>query len=1017
MQPDGQQVGGVNALALSPLTLQQGSETGNEVIGERQQMTSVKWAFRDRLTGWAFQRFSVYVAPFVIALGTIAVLFGAPHQFDTKGTVPLSFPVIADPSAALSPDAAIARLRDIAPTARFSTHLAGTPFWFMLTPPIVAGDGGTFVDLPSRHAQTLSCWRTTPALTLLGTGDRHGTSGAIRSNKAGFALKLDDPAPDAPILCRGTFSGPAYITASAASRDKLELTALDFQQGASLITGGLLTLAIFVFVTAIINREWTYVIFAAWLVGNLRLSANAMGFDTEWMGRLIPPDHIELLRKFTFGAYYVLTTTLFVALFRRELKAIGRRWSLLAVRYAGCLLMVAAFTLDYAHFIPVLWTTGTFGILVLTWFLVQLVVKARSRTVLWYVASMAIVLFATLSEVLAAAFGLKALAGTISPVVTALSSSVLCAFAIAERMREERERRRQMQIELRNTYDVTPIGLFTLNGQSCFVRTNPALHAMLGLPRENYGTHRWADYFAPGAERALFELLGRGDSASIEIEGAAAADTAARRYSLRAIRAKGFIEGSLEDVTEHSKAVDRLHFLAEHDPLTGLLNRRGVEHAISRQSGNGAWALAYLDLERFKLFNDLFGHGTGDEILRHVAARLVACLGAPVQIGRIGGDEFVCVFENTAIDDAIARCRELVTALNTEPFHIDTRAFQVRGSIGVVECSPGERVLDALAYADRACRSAKRGGNTRLVALRQGAPAFEELAAEIHLIEALGQSRLPEGLFLVMQPIMSMRAPAKTLDFEVLLRRRMPDGSVATAAKLIAAAEDSGTIVAVDRWVLSTTLAWLSENRASLTTTSFVCVNLSGGSLNDEQFLDELFTLFSHYEDIVHYLCIEITENVALHDLEHTERFIARVHGMGAKIAIDDFGAGQTSLRYLKKLSADALKIDGEFVRTMCNHPADVAIVEAIIALAHNLGMRSIAEWVEDLETLRALDELGVDYVQGFGIARPQEASDILAASSAASFVKNADVANYLQAQQTPHRGAGDQRMESESEA
>jgi EAL domain-containing protein (putative c-di-GMP-specific phosphodiesterase class I) len=213
---------------------------------------------------------------------------------------------------------------------------------------------------------------------------------------------------------------------------------------------------------------------------------------------------------------------------------------------------------------------------------------------------------------------------------------------------------------------------------------------------------------------------------------------------------------------------------------------------------------------------------------------------------------------------------------------------------------------------------------------------------------------------------------------------------------------------------MSTTLAWLAEHRTSLSTTCFVCVNLSGGSLNDEHFLDELFALFTRYEDVVHYLCIEITESVALHDLEHTERFIARVHDMGAKIAIDDFGAGQTSLRYLKKLSADALKIDGEFVRTMCNHPADIAIVEAIITLARNLGMRSIAEWVEDLETLSALKDLGVDYVQGFAIARPQEANDILAAASAASFVTNPELTHYLEVQQTLRRSAGDPHVERE---
>ncbi len=977
-------------------------------------MTSVKWPFRDRLTNWAW-RFSAYVAPFLLALGTIAVLLWAPRQFDTTGIVPLGLRVIADPSATLPPTMAIARLRDAEPTGRFSTHLAETPFWFTLTAPVLGRGAVTFIDLPSRHARALSCWQTGPVLALLGAGDRHGTSGAMRFNKAGFALKLDARAQDVQILCRGLFSGPAYITASASTRESLEASSLEFQQSASLVTGGLLTLAMFAFVTAIINREWTYVVFGAWLVLNLRLSGNAMGFDTEWMGRLIPPDLIPLLRRLAFASYYALFFTLFLEVFRRELKVITPRWSVRAVQYSGCLMLAAALTLDYAHFIPVLWTIACFGILVLTHFLVQLVSKARSRAVLWYAASMAIVLVASLSEVLAAALGVKALAGGLSPVVTALSSSMLCAVAIAERVREERERRQQAETELRKTYDVTPIGLFTLDAENCFVRVNPALRSMLCLPDEHDGTHRWANYFAPGAERALAELLEREDSASIEIEGAAGTQTDARRYSLRAIRSNGFIEGSLEDVTDHSKAVERLHFLAEHDPLTGLLNRRGIEQAIGRQCGeSGSWALAYLDLDRFKQFNDLFGHGTGDEILRHVATRLVECFGSHVPIGRIGGDEFVWVLANAAINDAAAHCRELVVALNSAPIHVDTRAFQVRGSIGVVECSPGERVLDALAHADRACRAAKRSGSARLVTLRKGAPAFEERAAEINLIEALGQSRLPEGLFLVMQPIMSMRAPAESLDFEVLLRLRMADGSVATAAKLIAAAEDTGTIVEIDRWVLSTTLAWLSENRAMLATTCFVCVNLSGGSLNDEHFVDELFALFARHKDVVHYLCIEITESVALHDLEHTERFIARVHEMGAKIAIDDFGAGHTSLRYLKKLSADALKIDGEFVRTMCNHPADIAIVEAIITLARNLGMRSIAEWVEDLDTLRALNELGVDYVQGFAIARPQEAGAILANDSAASFVTNAELMHYLNAQQTLHRGADDQNMERE---
>ncbi len=184
--------------------------------------------------------------------------------------------------------------------------------------------------------------------------------------------------------------------------------------------------------------------------------------------------------------------------------------------------------------------------------------------------------------------------------------------------------------------------------------------------------------------------------------------------------------------------------------------------------------------------------------------------------------------------------------------------------------------------------------------------------------------------------------------------------------------------------------------------TQFICVNLSGGSLNDEQSMEDILALFARHQSVVHYLCLEITESVALHDLENTQRFIARVHDMGGKIALDDFGAGYSSFKYLKALSADALKIDGEFVRSMCAHPADIAIVEAIVALALNLGMRSVAEWVEDIDTLCALQEIGVDYVQVFLVARSQESGAILAATSAASFVKDPEVASFVDSLSEP---------------
>ncbi|MGF6240352.1 diguanylate cyclase (GGDEF)-like protein [Paraburkholderia sp. GAS38] len=941
---------------------------------------------------WLLYAFAVYVVPALITLATVATLFWAPRQFQSAGAVTLALHIVPDKRASLRPAEALATLKSLqqAPTTRrYSTRLAESPFWFLFDVPPVNPGHPTVVEFPSRHAQTLACWNAA-TLAPLGQADRHGTSGKLSPVKAGFELPVNAAAEPAQVLCRGTFSGPAYLNVLAWDGAALSDSALDFHENAALIAGGLLTLAIFVFVTALINRELTYVIFAAWLIGNLRLCSNAMGWDMEWIGRVIPPDYMPLLRQYTFAVYYLLTGALFNQLFRRELKVVGYRWLLRTVLYAGLLNLAAAAVLPYAKFIPVMWTFSSIGMAVLVFLLARLVWMTGSRTVLWYVASMVVVLFSIFSEVLGAAFGIKLLFGGVNPVVAALSSSMMAAFAIAEQMRAERERRRRMQTELRNTYDVTPIGLFTLDENGHFVRANPALRAMLDLRKAEYKVRLWKDYFEPGAWGSLQALAQKGSEGELELGGSAEWGTAERRYSLKATRSNGWIEGSLQDVTERAKAIERLHFLVDHDPLTASLNRRGVERAIAAQSEEHTpWALAYIDLDRFKLVNDLFGHRAGDEVLKQVAARARSLFRPEYAVGRIGGDEFICVMSNTSIDDAIEQCRELVTLLSAAPYQVGNCAFQVKASIGLVECSHGVRVQDALSNADGACREAKGVAHGHLVTYRKGAAAFEERAKELMLVETLGQNRLPGGLFLVMQPIMSLAAPTASLDFEVLLRWRAPDGAILPAGKVIVAAEESGNIAAIDRWVLTTVLEWIERNRHALPKTRFVCVNLSGGSLNDEQFMEDIFALFARYRPIIRYLCLEITESVALHDLENTQRFIARVHDMGGKIALDDFGAGYTSFKYLKDLSADALKIDGEFIRTMCEHPADTAIVEAIVALARNLGMRSIAEWVEDANTLRALKEIGVDYVQGFVVARPQECEAILTAGSAASFISD----------------------------
>ncbi|WP_141755267.1 putative bifunctional diguanylate cyclase/phosphodiesterase [Burkholderia plantarii] len=979
-----------------------------------------------RLSGWAsgfrqlaggrrfdrwFDVFSIHLVPALLVISTVLFLTISPSSDGIIDATPLGFRAWLDRGGEASPADALAATRDAPVTTRFGTRLSEQPVWMLLDPgaqpmaSMAASASGTtpalpdphdphdYLAFPSRHARSLSCWNAR-TLVPLGNAERIATHGALRAAGTGFALRLDalaaPGAPDepAPVLCRGLYGGPAYVTASRLSRAALVETRLQFERNASLISGGLLTLAVFIFVIALINREWTYIVFAVWLVGNQRLAANALGFDDVWLDHLLSPAWIDLIRQVTFAVYYVVTVSLFVRLFRRELAQLPLQWLLKAVQIGGGVLLPLAFVLPYRWFIPLLWTLAGAGMLVLLLLLGQMLWRARTRTMIWYAASLSVVLFAILSEVFSAALGTRLLFGGLNPVATSLASSMLAAFAIAEQLRADRRRRRKSESDLRNTYALTPIGLFTLDPGGRFTRANPALLSMLSLEHDAYRMRYWTEFFDAGAWGRLCELARQDGAGAIEINGSAAVGTAQRRYSVRAIFSEDAYEGSIEEVTERAEALERLHFLADHDSLTGALNRRGIERRLEALAGTRArWSVAYVDLEPFKVINDMFGHAAGDEVLCQLVARMTGCLARRGVIGRIGGDEFVCVFAEIDVDEAAALCAQLAETISAQPYQIGNRTVRVRASIGVVECLPTMSVHDMIAHADLACRESKRDGTGRMIVYRSDSRDFERRMRDIALIGTLSEDAIPEGLVLAMQPIVSVTHAGEALDFEVLLRLKREDGTILSAADFIDAVERLGTIGAIDLWVLSSVLDWVERNQARLAKTRFICVNLSGASLNDERIVAEMFRRLEAHASIAHLLCLEITETVALHDLKTSQHFVARAHDMGIRIALDDFGAGHTSFKYLKALSADALKIDGEFVRTMCEHPADIAIVESIVDLAKNLGMRTIAEWVEDTRTFEALRAIGVDYVQGYAVGRPVPPEQILAADSGLDFV------------------------------
>ncbi|NIC42015.1 bifunctional diguanylate cyclase/phosphodiesterase, partial [Aquabacterium sp. A08] len=939
------------------------------------------------------QVFSAYWIPALVALFTLAAMGLWPSLYPASSGRVLAFQALEDATGQWDVAQAQQALAQAQPpqAERLDTRLSQAPFWVRLPAP---GGAGT-LEFPSRHASALACWHA-DTLAPLGRIDRTQAQSGWRVSRAGFAL---DVAPDTPLLCRASFIGPARFSVKAWAPAELAVREQEFHRNSGLLDGGVLVLALFTLIAGFINHNRNYLVFAAWLVVNLRMAALSMGWDHQWLGQTIPFAWLVWMRPLTLALYFLATVVLFRALFEQDLAKAGVDTWVRRVQWLSVPLVALALVLPYGRFLPIIWVCTALGTAVLVYSLTRLLIRTHSRVAMWYAASITVALFASLYEVAAAALGLKGLLGAVNSVTAALASSLLASLAIAEQMRQEHQERLAAQEELSHAYEVIPIGLFTLDLQGHWLSANPALLQMLGTASLSPTADRWATQFSEDAWQQLLRRTQGGTPVELDLEVEPPGQPV-KRFLVKATLARDKIEGSLQDITEKARATEHLQFLADHDTLTKVLNRRGIEAMLLRglvRLGRGRpLSVAYLDLDRFKLINDLYGHAAGDVVLQEVCARAQAPLGPHMHLGRVGGDEFLLVMIDTPLHRAEAICREIVASLARSPCQVGDRAFQVRGSIGLIEVGAGAQAKDIVSTADHACRQAKKAQPCGLVVFEQGSRVFTEHEAELQLIERLASNQRIDGLFLEMQPILSLHTPHASLNFEVLLRMQDEHGDRVPTERLIHAGENAGRMGVIDRWVLHHTLEWMEQHLDALAHTQFVCLNLSGASLNDERFMEDVFALLDSKRDLARRICLEITESVALHDMGNTRRFIDKVRSFGARVALDDFGAGYTSFSYLKDLPADLLKIDGSFIVNMNRHPANIAIVEAIVSLAQNLGMKTIAEWAEDFETVETLAEIGVDYVQGFVVARPQNPALLLEATSGADFIRDERLRQYL---------------------
>jgi diguanylate cyclase (GGDEF)-like protein/PAS domain S-box-containing protein len=548
------------------------------------------------------------------------------------------------------------------------------------------------------------------------------------------------------------------------------------------------------------------------------------------------------------------------------------------------------------------------------------------------------------------------------------------------------------------TLDAMGESVITVNANGRIDYMNHAAEALLGQPADHVLGKTFAEVASLVDENDRRPL---GDPVQKALTSDRAA--AARRAVLLPVNgtAERFVEISitplkvdkeiaglvlvLHDTSELRGLTRQMTYQASHDALTGLVNRREFERRLqeamdSAQTSDIGHALCYLDLDHFKVVNDTCGHTAGDNMLREIASLIKDTVRDSDTVGRIGGDEFALLLVGCPLEKARQIADNVVRSVNEFRFVWKDKIFNVGVSIGLVEIGRDSGTIeDIMNSADSACYVAKKQGGLHVHVYSAREEASARHSGEIHSLLKLQRALRDNKFELYFQPIVHARAggvsgPA----LEVFVRLTSENGlPAAPPAEFIRAAERYRLMPHVDRWVVQAVFAALGRGGLKLPPGRSVAINLAGQTLGDAEFLEFVVECFDHTGASPADICFEVTESSVVANMDHAQRFIAVLHGMGCEFALDNFGSGLSSFSTLKTLPMDYLKIDGSFIKNLAGDTVNQAMVAAMIDLSRSLNFRVVAEQVEDQWALDTVTGMGIDFVQGFIVGRPQPLSMI----------------------------------------
>jgi diguanylate cyclase (GGDEF)-like protein len=436
----------------------------------------------------------------------------------------------------------------------------------------------------------------------------------------------------------------------------------------------------------------------------------------------------------------------------------------------------------------------------------------------------------------------------------------------------------------------------------------------------------------------------------------------------------------VSNIDEHGHLL--AHY-ATHDALTGLTNRREFERRLtdllaSAKRKGEQHALCYIDLDQFKVVNDTCGHVVGDKLLRQLTYLLQQHVRDSDTLARLGGDEFGLLLQHCPLPRAEGIADNIRKVVKDFRFVWEGQSFELGCSIGLVPIAANSvSPTELLSEADAACYVAKEKGRNRVQVFEPGDIELARRHGEMQWVSRINAALHEDRLLLYVQDIQPL-TKGLPLHREILLRLLDENGKIVPPMSFIPAAERYNLMSDIDRWVIKNTFAWVHNESSEQGLDIVYNINLSGTSVSDPPLLLEFIEQqLTNYPISPQRICFEITETAAVQNLAQAAELISALKGRGFRFALDDFGSGLSSFMYLKTLPVDFLKIDGSFIRNIVNDPIDLAMVQAINTIGHIMGIKTIAEFVEDETTIAELHKLGIDFAQGFAIHRPEPLDQI----------------------------------------